>query len=286
MRITGKTKIYVLFGHPVQHSLSPVMQNAAFQALGLDCLYIPWSVPPRAFPDTLKALRDMENFGGGNVTIPHKEQAAALVDDLSPEAALLNAVNTLVKEEGHLVGHNTDGAGFLQSLREDAGFDPKGKRVLLLGAGGAAKAIAFALAEVGVGGLFISNRTWQRAETLAQLVGGKYPGCQILALGLQKEPLVPVLASIDLLVNATSVGLHASDPSLIDCGALNPQAVVVDLIYNPEETTLLREAKARGLKAVNGLGMLLHQGALAFERWTKQKAPLAVMRGALFSRFP
>jgi len=286
MKVTGKTKIYAIFGHPVHHSLSPVMQNAAFQALGLDCLYIPWSVPPQAFPDTLRALRAMENFGGGNVTIPHKEQAAALVDDLSPEAAFLNAVNTLVREEGRLFGYNTDGAGFLRSLKEDAGFDPKGKRVLLLGAGGAAKAVAFALAGVGVGELFIGNRTWKRAEALARLLGGKYPGCQILALDLQKEPLVPILASVDLLINATPVGLHASDPSLIDCGALNPQAVVVDLIYNPEETALLREARARGLRAVNGLGMLLHQGALAFERWTKQKAPLAIMRGALLRAYP
>lgn len=280
MKVSGKTKIYAIFGYPVEHSLSPAMHNAAFAALGLDSVYIPWKVGVEDFPTALQAARKMENFGGGNVTVPHKERAAQLCDGLSPEAEALGAVNTLVAQDGRLFGHNTDGAGFLCSLVEE-GFDPKGKRVLILGAGGAAKAVAFALAWAGAAELTIANRTLERAEALAALLRGRSLRCQILALDLHNKPLAPAIASADLVVNATSIGLRPEDPSPIDCGPLSPRALAVDLIYNPRETAFLKEAGRRGLRVQNGLGMLLYQGAAAFELWTKEAAPLEAMRAAL-----
>lgn len=282
MKITGKTKIYAIFGYPVGHSLSPAMHNAAFIAKALDALYIPWSVAVEDFPTALQAVRRMENFGGGNVTVPHKEQAAKLCDGLSPEAEALGAVNTLVAQDGGLFGHNTDGAGFLRLLGE-GGFDPKGKRILLLGAGGAAKAVAFALAGAGAAELFIANRTLERAEALAALLRGRHLQCQILALSLHNIALA--IASADLVVNATTLGLKPEDPSPIDWGPLNSRALAVDLIYNPPETAFLKEARRRGLRVQNGLGMLLYQGAAAFELWTKEAAPLEAMRAALEAAF-
>lgn len=281
MRVTGKTKIYAIFGHPVEHSLSPAMHNAAFAALGLDSIYIPWKVGVEDFPTALQAARKMENFGGGNVTVPYKELAARLCDGLSPEAEALGAVNTLVAQDGRLFGHNTDGAGFLRSLQEEGGFDPRGKQALLIGAGGAAKAVAFALAWAGVAELTIANRTLERAEALAALLRGRSLRCQILALDLHNKLLTPVIASADLVVNATSIGLRPEDPSPIDCGPLSPRALAVDLIYNLRETAFLKEAGRRGLRVQNGLGMLLYQGAAAFELWTKEAAPLEAMRAAL-----
>ena len=281
MRVTGKTKIYAIFGHPVEHSLSPAMYNAAFAASGLDSVYIPWKVAVEDFPTALQAAREMENFGGGNVTVPHKERAAELCDWLSPEAEALGAVNTLVTQDGRLFGSNTDGAGFLRSLVEEGGFDPKGKRVLIIGAGGAARAVAFALASAGAAELTLANRTHKRAEALAALLWGRSLRCQILALDLHNKLLASAIASADLVVNATPLGLRPEDPSPIDCGPLSPRALAVDLIYNPPETAFLKEAGRRGLKVLNGLGMLLYQGAAAFELWTKEAAPLEAMRAAL-----
>ncbi|MFN3477183.1 MAG: shikimate dehydrogenase [Candidatus Methylomirabilales bacterium] len=284
IEINGETRIVGIIGDPVSHSLSPCMHNAAFAAKALDAVYIPWPVAVEDFPTALQAVRRMENFSGGNVTVPHKEHAAKLCDGLSPEAEALGAVNTLVAQDGRLFGHNTDGAGFLRSL-EEGGFDPKGKRVLLLGAGGAAKAVAFALAGAGTAELTIANRTLERAEALAALLRGRSPGCQILALSLHNKPLAPAIASADLVVNATTLGLKPEDPSPIDWGPLNSRALAVDLIYNPTETAFLKGASRRGLKVQNGLGMLLYQGAAAFELWTKEAAPLGAMRAALRAAF-
>ena len=280
MRVSGGTRLFVIFGDPVEHSLSPVMQNAALQAAGIDGLYIPWRVKAPGLSAALDSLRWMENFGGANVTLPHKEQAASLVDELSPEAASVGAVNTIVSRDGRLLGANTDGQGFLRSLQEEGGFVPRGRRAAILGAGGAARAVAWSLVEAGIAELLILNRTSERAELLADLVSRRM-GVLALGLGLGDPRTRAQLATCALLVNATPVGLHPSDPPPIDPALLRPQLLVYDLIYRPRETALLREAKRLGCQVLGGLGMLLYQGALAFELWTGRKPPEQAMRTAL-----
>jgi shikimate dehydrogenase len=280
VRVSAATKLFVIFGDPVEHSLSPAMQNAALQAAGIDGLYIPWRVKAAGLPTAFEALRGMENFGGANVTLPHKEQAVSLVDELSSEAASVGAVNTIVSRGGHLFGANTDGQGFLRSLQEEAGFVPRGQQAVILGAGGAARALAWSLGEAGVSALLILNRTVERAESLADLVS-RGTGASAVGLG-PNDPRIPErVAACGLLVNATSVGLSPLDPPVIDPVLLRPGMLVYDLIYRPRETTLLLEAKKRGCQVVGGLGMLLYQGALAFELWTGQKPSEEAMRTAL-----
>jgi shikimate dehydrogenase len=280
VKITGSTTLFVIFGDPVEHSLSPAMQNAALQAAGIDGIYIPWGVKPAGLRVAFEAIRAMENFGGANVTIPHKEQAVSLVDELSSDAASVGAVNTLIARGGRLLGANTDGQGFLRSLHEEAGFVPGGRQAVILGAGGAARAVASSLAEGGVSTLLILNRTIERAQSLVEWVGGK-SRISAVALG-QGDPQIPGrIADCELLVNATSVGLDASDPPVIDPAWLRPGMLVCDLVYRPRETALLREAKKRGCRVLGGLGMLLFQGMLAFELWTGQKPSEEAMRRAL-----
>lgn len=280
MPITGKTKVCVLFGYPVAHSASPPMQNAAFAALGLDWVYIPWAVRPEAFPRAITALRGIENFGGANVTIPHKEAALQASDELSPDALSIGAVNTLVRRGDILVGHNTDGEGFLTSLREDAGEEPRGKRVGLVGTGGGAKAIAHALAGAGAAELTILARSQDRARSLVDHLRELFGNIDMLALGLQD--LKPDrLRRFDILINATPVGMQPSDPSLFDYAMLPKHVLVCDLIYRPSETRLLASARSRGCRILNGFSMLLYQGVRAFELWTDRKAPVSIMRQAL-----
>lgn len=279
MKITGKTTLCVLLGYPVAHSASPRMQNAAFAARGLDWTYVPWAVPPEAFPKILDTLRAIENFGGANVTIPHKEAALA-VDELSPEARYIRAVNTIVPRQGILVGHNTDGEGFVRFLQEEAGEEPRGKRVGLIGAGGGAKAVAYALAQAGVAEIRVFNRAHERALSLVTHLGTLFQSLEVLALGLQH--LQPdILGQLDILINATPVGMEPSDPPLFDYGMVPEKLLVCDLIYRPPETPFLASARSRGCRILNGSGMLLYQGVRAFELWTGQKAPVSVMRHAL-----
>lgn len=256
------------------------MQNAAFAALGLDWVYVPWAVPPEAFPKILETLRAIENFGGANVTIPHKEAAFESVDELSAEARYIRAVNTITPRKGVLVGHNTDGEGFVTSLREEAGEEPKGKRVGLVGAGGGAKAVAYALAQAGVKELRLFNRTEDRARSLVSHLGTLFQDLEVLALGLQ-HMRPDILGQLDILINATPVGMEPSHPPLFDYGILPENLLVCDLIYRPPETPLLASARSRGCRILNGSGMLLYQGVRAFELWTGRKAPVSVMRQAL-----
>lgn len=280
MIITGRTTVCLILGYPVAHSASPRMQNAAFAALGLDWVYVPWAVPPEAFPKALETLRTIENFGGANVTIPHKEAAFESVDEFSPEARSIRAVNTIAPRKGVLVGHNTDGEGFVSSLREEAGEEPKGKRVGLVGVGGGAKAVAYALAQAGVAELHLFNRTEERARSLVSHLGALFQDVEVLALGLQH--LQPdILGQLDILINATPVGMEPSHPPLFDYGILPEKLLVCDLIYRPPETPLLASARSRGCRILNGSGMLLYQGVRAFELWTGRKAPVSVMRQAL-----
>jgi len=256
------------------------MQNAAFAALGLDWVYIPWAVRPEVFLKALDALREIENFGGANVTIPHKEAAFAALNELSPDALHIGAVNTIVPRGRILVGHNTDGEGFVTSLREEAGEEPRGKRVGLIGAGGGAKAVAYALARAEAAELAIFSRSQDRARSLASHLRRLFGNLEVLALGLQDiEP--DRLRRIDILINTTPVGMKPSDLALFDYGMLPESLLVCDLIYRPSETPLLASARSRGCRVLNGSGMLLYQGAQAFELWTGEKAPVPVMREAL-----
>lgn len=281
MPIDGQTRVAFVLGYPVEHSLSPAMHHAAFRAAGLNAAYLPWSVPPARLEDAVRGLRAMENLLGVNVTVPHKQAIVSLVDGLTPEAEVLGAVNTILVQNGALVGDNTDGAGFLAALRDDLGVAPAGLTAAVLGAGGAARAVAFSLARAGVGRLYLLNRTLARAVDLGDRVRSCVPACDVLAREYPPAWRPDAVPEVRLLVNTTSVGLRASDPPLLDEAGLLSSTVVVDLIYRPAETPLLAAARRRGCRAVNGLGMLLHQGALAFERWTGRPAPLDTMRTAL-----
>lgn len=281
MRIDGHTKLAFVLGHPVSHSLSPLLHQAAFAAAGLNAVYLPWAVPPERLAAAIQGLRAMENLLGANVTIPHKEAILPLLDDLTPEAEAVGAVNTVVPRDGRLVGDNTDGAGFLAALREELGCDPQGLSAAILGAGGAARAVAMSLARAGARRLVLVNRSLGRANRLATLVAAHYPDCQVTAQPLHLGWKVSEVPEIRLVVNTTSVGLQPSDPPLFDYASLSEAIAVCDLIYNPAETPLLRAARAQGCRSGNGLPMLVRQGALTFERWTGRPAPVRAMREAL-----
>lgn len=281
LTITGKTKLLGVLGYQVEHSLSPAMHNAALAHLGLDMVYLPLPAKPEDLGRAVEGMQAL-GFAGANVTVPHKEAVLAWVDELSPEARLIGAVNTLVFGDGKVRGHNTDAAGFLLSLREEAGFDPAGKTCLVLGAGGAARAVVVALGQAGAGTVYIANRTREKAAGLARLLAQDL-GVPALALSLEENELAPVLARSDLVVQASPVGMHPHTdvPPIINPALLVPGTLVYDLIYNPPETAFLRLARERGCRTLNGLGMLVYQGARSLELWTGIPAPVEVMRAAV-----
>jgi len=280
MPITGATRLCFILGRPVAHTLSPTMHNAAFAALALPYVYLPWPVRPEGLGAAAAAFRAMENFAGANVTVPHKEAVRVHLDALSPEAEGIGAVNTVIPRDGRLLGHNTDGVGFVASLRE-GGTDPRGARVLLLGAGGGAKGVAYALAAEGAAAITVANRSPERAEALVGTLSSRFPGCQFLALPLQAPGVAEAVKSADVLINATAVGLARGEALPLDLGGLRPTTLVCDLIYRPPETLLLEAARGKGCRVLNGLGMLLHQGAAAFRLFTGVDPPLDAMRAAL-----
>lgn len=280
-KISGTTKVCGLFGDPVEHSFSPAMQNAAFSSLGLDYVYVPFLVTPADLGQALAAVRAL-NLVGVNVTVPHKEKVLPFLDELAPEAEIAGAVNTIVRQGGRLSGHNTDGAGFLRALEADAGFAPEGKNVLVLGAGGAARAVSAALARAGAREIRIAGRTAQKAAALAREINERTRG-RARAIRWGEEDLLEALPDVQLVVQATPVGMH---PRPEDCPpfpfqGLQSGHLVCDLIYHPPLTKFLARAKAAGARILNGLGMLLYQGVLAFELWTGVSAPVEVMRRAL-----
>jgi|GEM_PF-212116 shikimate dehydrogenase len=277
LQLSGRTKACFSLGYPIAQSLSPAMQTAAFRTRGLEWVYLPWSVPADALPATVQALRANDHFAGGNVTAPHKERIIPLLDALTPEAARVAAVNVVFRDGERLVGHTTDGPGYVAALREE-GYDPRGKRVLLLGAGGAAKAVGLALVDAGAAEIRVLNRTAARAEAVARLLAAA--GCSRVQAGRLGEAESAVRQA-DLVVNATSIGLQKDAPPLFDYGLLPPTAFVSDLVFFPRETPFLRAARAQGCRTMNGLGMLLHQAVLSFERWTGLEAPKDVMREVL-----
>jgi len=278
--ITGRTKLVGIIGCPIGHSLSPVMHNAAFEAMDLDFLYIPLEVELRRIRLSLKALRKL-GFCGFNVTIPHKRRILAFLDRLSPEARLIGAVNTVEIREGRWIGHNTDGRGFLRGFVEKTGESISGRRILVLGAGGAARAVAFQCVLESGAALTILNRSSSRAEELVRDLR-RLPGrCSVTTHPWSGASLRAGAREAEIIINATSVGMKRNDPPLLPPNVLRPDHIVCDLIYKPPVTPLIRMAQLKGAKAINGIGMLVHQGALAFEIWTGRRPPPGVMEGAL-----
>jgi shikimate dehydrogenase len=280
--ISGKTIICGVIGDPIEHTMSPIMHNTAFKTLGLDYAYVPFKVKSLELRKAIEGIRGL-NIRGLNVTIPHKVSIMQFLDRIDPLAEKIGAVNTIVNDAGILTGYNTDATGFLQTLH-DKDIEPREKRVLLLGAGGAARAIGCILAEEGAQ-LTILNRkqelSW--AEDLANRLNHYY-GINVKVGELTHENLQKAIDSADILVNATSIGMSPDNdqtpaPADLFCANLT----VLDVVYNPLQTRLLREAKTADARTIDGLEMLVWQGAIAFEKWTGKKAPVDVMRKSVLS---
>ena len=272
-------KLYGLIGYPVKHSYSAIMHNAAFKELGVDARYELFPIKPESLTEEFKKLI-AQGASGFNVTIPYKEKIVQLLDELDQEAQLIGAVNTVkVEKDKSTKGFNTDGLGFITHLVKVVGFDPKGKRIAILGAGGAAKAVASQLAENRVSAISLYDLEQNKADDLAAKLQANFADCQIQQADeanalLREQP--------DLLINATPVGMHKEDPLVFDPEFLHPKLVVYDLIYNPAQTALLKEAQRRKCAGVfNGLGMLIYQGVLAFKIWLDVEPPVQVMEEAI-----
>jgi shikimate dehydrogenase len=271
-------KIVALIGYPLGHSLSPAMHNAAFKKLGIDYEYVPFEVAPADLEAALAGMRALR-VAGFNVTLPHKETIVPLLDEVTKLARIIGAVNTVKNQDGRLVGYNTDGGGFIDSLKEDAGFDPKNKRGVILGAGGASRAVGVMLAENRVKSLVISDIQEEKARALSEYISTYF---KINCRSVNSFELQEALDQADFLVNASPVGMP---PAVDECPlpekiALKKEVLVYDLVYNPSETKLLKRAKKAGCKIVSGLGMLVRQGALAFTLFTGEEPPVKVMWAA------
>ena len=267
-----------VIGHPVAHSISPRFQQAGFDAAGLDARYEAWDLQPSELEEFIDGLRD-DNALGANITIPYKEAALRHMDGLHQTARFVGAINTIVNNNGHLQGYNTDVTGFQRSLAE-ADFDPNGAHAVLWGAGGAARAVAWALVWRGVGALTIINRTAVRAGRLRHDLASASAGAALRSLGADDEAVAGAMNAADLVVQCTSVGLNGSETAgqlPFDPSQLREGALVADLIANPVETPLVRDVLASGRRAFGGLPMLVYQGAAAFELWTEREPPVEVM---------
>jgi len=283
--VDASTRMVVLLGHPVHHSYSPAMQNAAFRAAGLNLVYLAAAVPPERLAAAVAAVAALD-MPGANVTVPHKERVTSFLDEVAPEARLLGAVNTIVHRDGRLVGHNTDGTGFRRALRE-AGYDPRGETAVVLGAGGAARAVALSLALEGAKEIVVFNRSADRAQQLAALVrergGERAEALSWEALEKQSLEARSAFARAGLVVQTTSLGMspRPEDGPPVPPEWMSANHLAYDLVYNPSETAFLRMARQAGARTAGGAGMLLHQGAAAFELWTGRDAPLDAMKRAL-----
>ena len=265
MILSGRARLAGVMGWPVGHSLSPRLHGFWLDRYGIDGAFLPLAVTPERFESALRGLVDA-GFRGVNVTVPHKQAALALCDETAPLAARIGAVNTLVFEDGRLKGSNTDAFGFLENLRQGAPtWNAAAGPALILGAGGAARAVAVALLDAGVAELRLANRTTARAEALAEELGAKKLGGRVTAVPWEARGAA--LEDLTLLVNSTNLGMTGQPPLELDLERLPTGAVVIDIVYAPLETGLLAQARARGNPAVDGLGMLLHQARPGFEAW-------------------
>ena len=281
MAISGRTKVCGVLGDPIEHTLSPTIHNAAFNHLKLDFVFLAFHVKAANLENALRGMRGL-GIHGLNVTMPHKSTVTAYLDELSPAVKFLGSANTILNEDGRLSGFNTDGVGALKALREN-GIELSEKKVMLLGAGGAAKAIAFALAKE-VGELVVLNRTPEKAKELAEHLTEKL-GKRVLGSPLSPEALAENLQGSDVLINATSAGMTPeTNQSIVAPWLLRSDLAVMDIVYNPIETKLAKEAKAAGSRVISGVEMLIYQGAASFEIWTGRAAPIEVMRKAALNK--
>ncbi|TAN43529.1 MAG: shikimate dehydrogenase [Nitrospirae bacterium] len=272
--IKGTTKIIGIFGWPVEHTKSPAMHNAAFAHLGLDYCYVPFSVRPEDLRSAVDGIRAL-GLSGVNITVPHKEAVVPFLDEVAEDASCIGAVNTVKNENGILKGHNTDGIGFMRSL-EERGVQAKGKKTLILGAGGAARAVGHAICKEAAE-CYIYNRTTEKGRALYERLlktGGNVHMADNAMIGDKG-----FLSGTDIIINTTSLGLAEADAPLVDASLLNAGHVVCDLVY--KKTRFLAEAEKAGCVTIDGLGMLLWQGVAAFEIWTGIKPPIEVMRKTL-----
>jgi shikimate dehydrogenase len=281
MVISGKTRVCGVIGDPIEHSLSPAIHNAAFDHLKLDFIFLAFRVKAA---DLENAVRGMRGLGihGLNVTMPHKSAVISFLDKVDPTVKFLGSANTILNKDGKLSGFNTDGVGALKALREN-GTELSEKKVLLLGAGGAAKAIAFALAKE-VGELAVLNRAVEKSKKLAEALGRMF-NKKVVGGALSSDAIAKNLRGSDVLINATSVGMHPEvNQSIVTPQWLRSDLTVMDIVYNPVETKLAKDAKAAGAKVISGVEMLIYQGAASFEIWTGRSAPIEVMRRAALNK--
>ena len=266
--VNAQTHLYGILGNPVHHSLSPLLHNTLFKQYQINAVYMAFEVDKNSLGLAFEAMRSL-GMRGAHITIPFKEEALDFIDEIPEDVdRCVGAINTIVNRDGQLYGYNTDGTGFLIALKEELGFNPEGKKILVLGAGGAARGVTFALARAHADAIMIYNRTRERAEGLSEYVAGYFPETDIevvesLKTASDKMP--------ELVVNATSLGMKKGDASPFDLHNLKGPASVYDLIYSPGETPFLKQAKELQLPHANGLGMLAAQAALSFELWTGEK---------------
>ncbi|MCF6179602.1 MAG: shikimate dehydrogenase [Geopsychrobacter sp.] len=280
INVTGRTRVFGIFGDPIEHSLSPRMQNAAFKKSGLDALYVPFHVLPQGLAAAVAGLGSL-SVGGVNVTLPHKQAILPLLDRVDADARLIGAVNTVVVRDNQLIGYNTDGLGFIHSLKEDLRFDPAGKEVLLFGAGGACRAAVVALLRAGIRGLTLVNRNLDRAAQLVERIAPHFPEQAIRVQGFKDPAFHERLSQADLIVNTTSVGLKGEELSFCPLQKIKTSASIYDMVYSIAETPFVCAAKQRGLAAVDGLGMLAGQGEEAFLLWFGMRPVKGLMKNCL-----
>jgi len=279
MDIRGTTKILGIIGCPIKHSLSPVMQNEALHACALNYVFVPFHVEPHDLGRAVDGMRAL-GVAGFNVTIPHKTAVIPFLDELHESAEAAGAVNTVKNDNGRLVGHNTDGDGLVRSLTNELGFDPRGRSIVVIGSGGAARGAVAALCRSGVRRIVLVNRTHEKAEQLASSLADRYPETLLSVLS-GFDALAAALGDTDLLINTTSLGMDSESTLNLPLERMTPSAKVYDMVYSPPVTPLLKDASDAGLACCNGLGMLAAQGELAFTIWTGEIPPPGLMKRVL-----
>lgn len=284
-RIKGSTRLIALIGNPVKHSKSPTMHNISFKKLGLDYVYMAFEIEDKSLEKSVEAMKTF-NVKGFNITMPHKENIIKYLDEISEPAKIIGSVNTVVNNDGKFVGHNTDGRGFIKAL-EEKGQDFQDKKIVIIGAGGACRAVAIQLAFDGAREVVIFNRTLVKAEFISATINKEIYKGKSRALELDEDRLKEELKDTSILINTTSIGMkNTIDQSPIkNPNILHKDLFVADIIYDPLKTKFLSQAEEMGCKTMNGINMLLYQGALAFKKWTDRDMPIGDVKKALFHKY-